>query len=207
MYPFPVPDLLSYGIRRHLFKSISCLYLPVNPLTKWCVWFDLMEKKSLVHVLIYSTVTFVQILKSLSIRTLSHLLNQRCQTMYSRFRNYATFGHEFQTCQDKYACFVSWQGYYNWSWLLTLFHWHSASVTYDVYMYESYILWCGPFWEWTNLRTNWAGVRNEFYINCFYLVEIISRKTPDSNVTSCTMHETTDSVVSYKRQIQAKERV
>ena len=81
MYPFPVPDLLSYGIRPHLFKSISCLYLAVNPLTKWCVWFDLMEKKSQVHVLIYFTVTFVQILKSLSIRTLSHLLNQCCQTM------------------------------------------------------------------------------------------------------------------------------
>ena len=53
------------------------------------IWSD--GEKSLVHVLIYFTVTFAQILKSLSIRTLSHLLNQCCQTMYSKFRNYATF--------------------------------------------------------------------------------------------------------------------
>ena len=35
-------------------------------------------------------------------------------------------------------------------------------------------------------------------------VEIISRKTPDSNVTSCVIHETADNSAQYKRQIQAK---
>ena len=47
---------------------------------------------------------------------------------------------------------------------------------------------------------------NKLFLGVVFVfhVEISSRKTPDSNVTSCVIHETADNTVQYKRQGQAK---
>ena len=42
-------------------------------------------------------------------------------------------------------------------------------------------------------------VEYEFYINCFCLVEINSRKTLDDKVTSYMIHETADNAAQYKK--------